>query len=161
QEKGKLDEVGGLAYLGQLAKNTPNTANLLSYARIVAERALLRRLIETANTIVARAYQPQGASPGEIVEIAESLIFELGQNNRRQDMGFVAIQGLLTEAIDRIEQLYESNAALTGVSTGFKDLDTMTSGLQRSDLVIVAGRPSMGKTSLAMNMAENVAVGAK
>ncbi len=161
QEKGKLDEVGGLAYLGQLAKNTPNTANLLSYARIVAERALLRRLIETANTIVARAYQPEGASPGEIVEIAESLIFELGQNNRRQDMGFVAIQGLLTEAIDRIEQLYESNAALTGVSTGFKDLDTMTSGLQRSDLVIVAGRPSMGKTSLAMNMAENVAVGAK
>ncbi|MCZ7596551.1 MAG: replicative DNA helicase [Gammaproteobacteria bacterium] len=161
QEKGKLDEVGGLAYLGQLAKNTPNTANLLSYARIVAERALLRRLIETANTIVAGAYQPQGASPGEIVEIAESLIFELGQNNRRRDMGFVAIRGLL----DRSDRPHRAALRVQcGVDRGFhrfQDLDTMTSGLQRSDLVIVAGRPSMGKTSPATNMAENVAVGAK
>ncbi len=161
QKKGDLEDVGGLAYLGYLAKNTPNTANLVSYARIVAERALLRQLIDTANAIVGKAYQPEGSSPNEILDNAESLIFDLSQSKRRQASGFVPIQGLLSEAIDRIEELYESNAALTGVSTGFKDMDGMTSGLQRSDLIIVAGRPSMGKTSLAMNMAENVAVGSK
>ncbi|KAA3631882.1 MAG: replicative DNA helicase, partial [Proteobacteria bacterium] len=161
QKKGQLEEIGGLAYLGFLAKNTPNTANLLSYARIVQERSLLRKLIDAANTIAGKAYHPEGAAPNEILDLAESQIFELTQNNRRHEGGFVAIQGLLTEAIDRIEELYESNEALTGVSTGFKDMDNMTSGLQRADLVIVAGRPSMGKTSLAMNMAENVAVGSK
>lgn len=161
QKKGQLDDVGGLAYLGTLAKNTPNTANLVSYARIVAERALLRQLIDTANSIVGKAYHPEGSSPNEILDTAESLIFDLSQSQRRQDSGFVPIQGLLSAAIDRIEELYESNAALTGVSTGFKDMDNMLSGLQPSDLVIVAGRPSMGKTSLAMNMAENVAVGSK
>ena len=161
QKKGHLEEVGGLAYLGMLAKNTPNTANLVSYAKIVRDRALLRTLIDTANQIVGKAYHPDGRNPDEILDEAESLIFDLTQSNRRQDLGFVPIQGLLTEALDRIEELYESNSALTGVSTGFKDMDTMTSGLQRSDLIIVAGRPSMGKTSLAMNMAENVAVGSK
>jgi replicative DNA helicase len=161
QKKGQLEEIGGLAYLGMLAKNTPNTANLLSYAQIVQERALLRKLIDAANTIAGKAYFPEGSTPNEILDLAEQKIFELTQNNRRQDSGFVAIQGLLTEAIDRIEELYESNEPLTGVSTGFKDLDELTSGLQRSDLIIVAGRPSMGKTSLAMNMAENVAVGSK
>ncbi len=161
QKKGKLEEIGGLAYLGFLAKNTPNTANLVSYAQIVAERSLLRKLIDAANGIVGKAYHPEGSTPAEMLDAAEAAIFELGENSRRQQTGFMPIQGLLSEAIDRIEELYESNAALTGVSSGFKDLDTMTSGLQPADLIIVAGRPSMGKTSLAMNMAENVSVGSK
>ncbi|GJL82003.1 MAG: replicative DNA helicase [marine bacterium B5-7] len=161
QKKGQLEEIGGLAYLGSLAKNTPNTANLVSYARIVQERSLLRKLIEASNSIAGKAYHPEGDTANEILDFAESQIFELTQGHRRQDTGLIPLQGLLTEAIDRIEELYESNSALTGVSTGFKDMDNMTSGLQRSDLIIVAGRPSMGKTSLAMNMAENVAVGSK
>ncbi len=161
QKSGKLEEIGGLAYLGSLAKNTPSTANLVSYARIVHERSLLRKLIDSANDITGKAYQPQGSTPDEILDFAEQRIFNLTQNNRRQEGGLVPIQGLLTEAVDRIEELYESDEAITGVSTGFKDLDNMTSGLQRADLVIVAGRPSMGKTSLAMNIAENVAVGSK
>jgi replicative DNA helicase len=161
QKNGKLEEIGGLAYLGSLAKNTPNTANLVSYAKIVQERSLLRKLIEVANTIVGKAYHPEGSSPGDILDTAESLIFDLSQNKRRHDGGFVGIEELLGAAVERIEELYASDSATTGVSTGFKDLDSMTSGLQPADLIIVAGRPSMGKTSLAMNMAENVALGAK
>ena len=161
QKSGKLEEIGGLAYLGFLAKNTPSTANLVSYARIVHERSLLRKLIAGANDIASKAYHPEGSSPNEVLDFAEQRIFDLTQNNRRQEGGFVPIKGLLTEAVDRIEELYHSDEALTGVSSGFKDLDNMTSGLQRADLIIVAGRPSMGKTSLAMNMAENVAVGSK
>ena len=161
REHGKLEEIGGLAYLGSLAKNTPSTANLASYARIVHERSLLRKLLDSANDIASRAYRPEGDSPQEVLDYAEQRIFELAQRGSRRENDFVPVKALLTEAIDRIEELYESNEALTGVSTGFKDLDAMTSGLQRSDLVIVAGRPSMGKTSLAMNMAENVALASK
>ena len=161
QKNEQLEEIGGLAYLGFLAKNTPSTANLVTYARIVHERSLLRKLINRATDIATKAYHPDGSSANEVLDFAEQTIFELTQNNRRDEGGFVSIQGLLTGAIDRIEELYESDEALTGISSGFKDLDNMTSGLQRSDLIVVAGRPSMGKTSFAMNVAENVAVGTK
>ncbi len=161
EKNGRLDTVGGLAYLGSLAKNTPSTANLAAYARIVRERAILRRLIGAANDIVESAYSPEGRSPSEILDHAEQVIFEIAQRDSRRRSGFMPLKGLLTQAIDRIEELFDSESPLTGVPTGFTDLDDITSGLQPSDLIIIAGRPSMGKTSLAMNIAENAAVGCK
>lgn len=161
EQDGRLDAVGGLAYLGTLARNTPSAGNLTAYARIVRERAILRNLIGAANDIVERAYRPEGRSPGEILDHAEQVIFEISSRDSRRRTGFMPIKGLLTQAIDRIEELFQSDSPLTGVPTGFSRLDEMTSGLQPSDLVIIAGRPSMGKTSLAMNIAENAAVGSR
>ena len=156
--KGELDHAGGLAYLGALAKNTPNAGNIKSYAKIVRERAILRRLIESANDIIQKAYQPEGRTPEEVLDFAESVIFEIAKNNNQAKAGFRKIDGLLAEAVDKIEEMFESGADVTGVSTGFTDLDKQTSGLQTGDLVIVAGRPSMGKTSFAMNLVENAAI---
>lgn len=155
---GELDQVGGLAYLGALAKNTPNTGNVKSYAKIVRDRAILRRLIESANDIIQKSYQPEGRSPEEILDFAESVIFEIAKNNNQAKAGFRKIDGLLAEAVDRIEELFNTKQAVTGVPTGFTDLDKKTSGLQGGDLVIVAGRPSMGKTSFAMNLVEYAAI---
>jgi len=146
---GELEKVGGLAYLGTLAKNTPNTGNVKSYAKIVRERAILRRLIESANDIIQKAYQPEGKQPEEILDFAESVIFEIAKNNNQAKAGFRKIDGLLAEAVDKIEELFKTKQTVTGVPTGFVDLDTKTSGLQGGDLVIVAGRPSMGKTQLS------------
>lgn len=156
---GSLETVGGVTYLGALANNTPGTANVTAYARIVRERSVLRRLIAASSDIAGRAYAPGGAGSDEILDHAEQLIFDITQRDRRSGAAFMPMQSLLTQAVDRIEELYESDQALTGVSTGFSDIDEMTSGLQPSDLVIIAGRPSMGKTSLAMNIAESAAVG--
>ncbi len=155
---GELEQVGGLAYLGALAKNTPNTGNIKSYAKIVRERAILRRLIESANDIIQKAYQPEGKQPEEILDFAESVIFEIAKNNNQAKAGFRKIDGLLGEAVDKIEELFKTKQTVTGVPTGFTDLDTKTSGLQGGDLVIVAGRPSMGKTSFSMNMIEYAAI---
>lgn len=155
---GEIDQVGGLAYLGALAKNTPNTGNVKSYAKIVRDRAILRRLIESANDIIQKSYQPEGRSPEEILDFAESVIFEIAKNNNQAKAGFRKIDGLLAEAVDRIEELFNTKQAVTGVPTGFTDLDKKTSGLQGGDLVIVAGRPSMGKTSFAMNLVEYAAI---
>ncbi len=155
---GELEKVGGLAYLGALAKNTPNTGNAKSYAKIVRERAILRRLIESANDIIKAAYQPDGKSPSEVLDLAESLIFEIAKNNSEAKAGFRKIDGLLGEAIDKIEELFKTKQTVTGVATGFMDLDKQTSGLQGGDLVIVAGRPSMGKTSFSMNLVEYAAI---
>jgi len=155
---GELGKVGGLSYLGSLAQNTPNTSNITAYAKIVRERALLRRLINAANEIVAKSYQPEGKSPTEVVDHAEHLIFEISQNDTRRSGGFVPLKGLLKQTIDHVEHLYHSKQAVTGVATGFHDLDEMMSGLQHSDLIIVAGRPSMGKTALAMNFVEHAAI---
>lgn len=156
--RGDLDKVGGLAYLGALAKNTPNTGNVKSYAKIVRERAILRRLIESANDIIKAAYQPEGREPGEVLDFAEQMIFEIAKNNNDAKAGFRKIDGLLAEAVDKIEQLFKTKQTITGVPTGFMDLDKKTSGLQGGDLVIVAGRPSMGKTSFAMNLIEFAAI---
>ncbi|RBP48288.1 replicative DNA helicase [Arenicella xantha] len=155
---GEIDKIGGLAYLGALAKNTPNTGNVKSYAKIVRDRAILRRLIESANDIIQRAYQPDGSSPEDILDFAESIIFEIAKNNHEAKAGFRRIDSLLAEAVDKIEELFNTKQTVTGVPTGFVDLDKKTSGLQGGDLVIVAGRPSMGKTSFSMNLVEYAAI---
>lgn len=155
---GALDKVGGLAYLGALAKNTPNAGNVKSYAKIVRERAILRRLIESANDIIKASYQPEGRDPSEILDFAEQLIFEIAKNNSEAKAGFRKIDALLADAVDKIEELFKTKQTVTGVPTGFVDLDKKTSGLQGGDLVIVAGRPSMGKTSFSMNLIEYAAI---
>jgi len=153
-----LEHVGGLAYIGTLANNTPSTVNIITYAKIVRERAILRSLITAAKDISNSAYSPAGRTTREVLDHTEKLICDISERDSRSRHGFISIQDLLTRSIDRIEALFESKEAITGVPTGFIDLDHMTSGLQRGDLVIVAGRPSMGKTSFAMNIAEYVAV---
>lgn len=155
---GEIEKVGGLAYLGALAKNTPNASNVKSYAKIVRERAILRRLIESANDIIQAAYQPDGKEPAEVLDFAEQMIFEIAKNNNQAKAGFRKIDSLLSEAVDKIEELFKTKQTITGVSTGFIDLDKKTTGLQGGDLVIVAGRPSMGKTSFAMNLVEEAAI---
>ncbi len=160
-QTGEIEDVGGLAYLGSLAHNTPSTANLIAYAKIVHERAVLRKLINAANEIINTAFHPEGRTSDEVLDHAEKVVFDIAQHSIRRGTGFRDIAGLLTEAVDRIEELYGSDQTVTGLATGFSDLDELTSGLQPSDLIIVAGRPSMGKTSLSMNIVENVAVGLK
>ena len=150
-----------MAYLGELANRTPGTTNVTAYARIVRERSVLRALLDAAAAISDKAYQPEGLDTEALIDFAEKAVFNISDSDRRSLAGFQDIQGLLTQAVDRIEELFQSGAGITGVSTGFKDLDNLTSGLQESDLVVIAGRPSMGKTSLAMNLAENAAVGSK
>ena len=161
EKNNELQNTGGLAYLASLANNTPSAANIGAYANIVRERAILRNLIHTATRISTGAYSPEGRSAADILDFAERSIFEISEQGAHRRGGFAPIKSLLTKAVDRIDTLFRSDSAITGVSTGFKDLDDMTSGLQPGDLVIVAGRPSMGKTSLAMNIAENTAVGSK
>lgn len=152
--EGLGEQVGGLAYLGQLAKNTPSTANIVAYAQIIRERATLRQLISTSSEIADNAFNPRGRQAGEILDEAEQKIFAIAES-RPKTGGPQAVTELLTKAIDRIDTLFNSDGAITGLSTGFADLDNMTSGLQPADLVIVAGRPSMGKTTFAMNLVEN------
>lgn len=156
--KGDLENAGGIAYIGTLVNNTPSTANILAYSKIVRERAILRALIAAASDISDSAYSPQGRTPREVLDNAEKLVFDISVRDGRNRQGFTSIQDLLTRSVDRIEELSQSKEAITGVPTGFADIDDMTSGLQPGDLVIVAGRPSMGKTSFAMNIAEYVAV---
>lgn len=161
KNQGTLEPAGGLAYLGELANRTPGTTNVVAYAKIVRERSVLRALLDAAAEISEKAYQPEGLDTEALIDFAERTVFGISDNDRRALSGFQSIQGLLTQAVDRIEELYQSGAGITGVSTGFKDLDNLTSGLQDAELVVIAGRPSMGKTSLAMNLAENAAVGSK
>ncbi len=152
--EGLIDQVGGLAYLGQLAKNTPSAANIGAYAQIIRERATLRQLISVSSDIADTAFNPKGLQALEVLDEAERKIFSIAES-RPKTGGPEAVNALLTKAIDRIDTLFNSDGAITGLSTGFNDLDEMTSGLQPSDLVIVAGRPSMGKTTFAMNLVEN------
>lgn len=156
----ELEEVGGLAYIGALAQNTPSAANIRRYAEIVRERSIMRKLAETATNIAELAYNPMGREAGQLVDEAESRIFAISEEGARTRQGFVEMQPVLTEVVERIDLLYnrENPSDVTGVPSGFSDLDRMTSGFQPGDLVIVAGRPSMGKTALALNMAEHVAL---
>ncbi len=153
-KEGHLSQVGGLGYLGELAKNTPSVANIRAYAQIIRERATLRQLIGISNDIADMAYAPQGKSAVEVLDEAERQIFQIAEA-RPKAGGPVGINEILVKTIDRIDELFNTNEGLTGISTGFTDLDGMTSGLQPADLVIVAGRPSMGKTTFAMNLVEN------
>lgn len=153
-KEGQLAQVGGLAYLGELAKNTPSVANIKAYGQIIRERATLRQLIGISNDIADMAYAPQGKSAVEVLDEAERQIFQIAEA-RPKAGGPVGINEILVKTIDRIDELFNTNEGITGISTGFTDLDGMTSGLQPADLVIVAGRPSMGKTTFAMNLVEN------
>jgi len=157
---GKADEVGGLAYLNALAHNTPSAANIRRYAEIVRERSMLRKLVSVADEISAAAFHPQGKEARQLLDEAESKVFQIAQEGARGAAGFQGIEPLLAQVMDRLDDLYhrEGNSDITGLPTGFTDLDRMTAGLQPGDLIIVAGRPSMGKTALSMNIGEHVAI---
>lgn len=151
---GKLDEAGGEIYLFELANNTPSVANISAYADIVRERSVLRQLISISNEVAESAFHPEGRQIDELLDEAESKIFAIAEQTEQKE-GPENIQQLLTKAVDRIDTLYHSKNSITGLATGFRDFDALTSGLQPSDLIIIAGRPSMGKTMLAMNIAEH------
>ena len=154
------DKTGGLAYLGALAQSTPSAHNIRRYAEIVRERAVMRKLVEVGTDIADTALNPMGKDVGQILDEAESKVLQIAEAGSRGRQGFIEIQPLLTQVMERIDMLYhrENQSNVTGVPTGYHDLDEKTSGMQEGDLIIVAGRPSMGKTALALNIAEHVAV---
>ena len=158
EKKGELDDAGGLAYLGTLAKDTPSAANVKTYASIVRDRSVLRQLIHVGTEITDSAFNTEGRETTELLGNAERRVFEIAEQRQRGESGFSSIKTLLAQAVDKIETLFEQEGSITGAGTGFTDFDEMTSGLQPADLIIVAGRPSMGKTAIAMNMAENIAI---
>jgi replicative DNA helicase len=158
EQAGQLEEAGGMAYLGSIARDTPSAANIAAYADIVRERSVLRQLIHAGVEIADSAYHPDGSDLAHLLEAAEQRVFRIADQRRKGGSGFKPIRALLVTAVDRIEELFHKEGHITGMSTGFTDFDEMTSGLQASDLIIVAGRPSMGKTTFAMNLAENVAI---
>ena len=155
---GDLDDAGGLAYLGELARGTPSAANITAYADIVRERAVMRDLIRVGTDIAGTAFQPEGRSAAELLDEAEHRVFELAERDGRGGRNFAAIKDVLGRVMDRIDLLFQRESTVTGVATGFSDLDEKTSGLQAGDLIIVAGRPSMGKTSFAMNIVEHAGI---
>lgn len=160
QSSGKAEDVGGLAYLNTLATNTPSAANIRRYAEIVRERAVLRRLITIADDITTTCLNPQGKETKAILDEAESRIFKIAEDGARGAGGFQDLQPVLSKVVERIDELYhrDHSSDITGIPSGFLDLDGKTSGLQPGDLIIVAGRPSMGKTAFSLNIGEHVAV---
>ncbi|MDK9702582.1 MAG: replicative DNA helicase [Sulfuritalea sp.] len=156
----EVDQTGGLGYLGEIANATPSAANIRRYAEIVRERAILRQLVTVGDEIAGNALNPAGRDVKALLDDAEQRIFQIAEAGNRSNNGFVAIQPLLGEVVERMETLLarDSQSDITGVATGFADLDRMTSGLQPGDMVVVAGRPSMGKTAFALNIAEHVGV---
>ena len=158
QSLGKTEEVGGLAYLNSLAQSVPSAANLRRYAEIVRERAILRKLVTVSDEIATAAFNPQGRPVPQILDEAEGKIFKIGEEGSRSKQGFQSMDNLVVDLLDRVTELYENGAEeVTGVRSGFFDLDRMTAGLQPGDLIVLAARPSMGKTAFALNIAENVA----
>lgn len=155
----QLEDVGGFAYLAELAKNTPSAANITAYAEIVRERALIRDMIGVANEIADAGYDPQGRTSVDLLDMAESKVFAIAEQRTNENEGPQNVDTILEKTLERIELLYQSpQDGVTGVSTGFTDLNKKTAGLQGSDLIIVAARPSMGKTTFAMNLCENAAM---
>lgn len=156
----ELDKAGGLAYLGSLVQNVPSAANIRRYAEIVRERSIMRKLAEVGSEISTSAYNPAGRDADQLLDEAESRVFEIAEAGERGRQGFTRIPPLLNKVVERIETLYgRDNASdVTGLATGFTDLDSMTSGLQPGELIIVAGRPSMGKTAFSINIAEHAAL---
>ncbi|MCL1852865.1 MAG: replicative DNA helicase [Peptococcaceae bacterium] len=155
RQNGHLESLGGIGVIAQIASSVPSAANVEPYARIVAEKSLLRRLIKMADLIQARGFEP-GQEAMALLEEAESMILEISRKQTSE--GFVSLHDLLIKTFAKIERLYSNKNSLTGVPTYFRDLDRMTSGWQASDLIIIAGRPSMGKTALVLNMAQNAAI---
>lgn len=152
----ELESVGGMSYLARLVDAVPTAANIEYHCRILRDKAILRRLIESATDIIQDAYEAPAGDVDETLDRAESRIFQIAQASKRE--GFVPIKSILWPTFERIEELQRSPGAVTGVASGFPDLDNMTAGFQRGDLVVVAGRPSMGKTALALNFAQHAAI---
>jgi replicative DNA helicase len=159
ERQGLAEDTGGLVYLAALVRDTPSAANVRAYADAVRERSTLRKLIHVGGEIASSAYDPEGRDAGEILDEAERRVFEIAEGRNKTGSGFVALRDELGAVIDRLDTLSQQSGALTGVSTGFARLDEMTAGLQKGDLIVIAGRPSMGKTTFALNIAENAAFG--
>ncbi|CAX57847.1 MULTISPECIES: replicative DNA helicase [Erwinia] len=159
ETKNELNLVGGFAYLAELSKNTPSAANIGAYADIVRERAVVREMISVANEIADAGYDPQGRTSEDLLDLAESRVFQIAESRANKDTGPKSVDQILEATIARIESLYQTpHDGVTGVDTGYQDLNKKTAGLQRSDLIIVAARPAMGKTTFAMNLCENAAM---
>ena len=160
ESNSELNTVGGLEYLGLLTESTPTAANIRGYAQIIRERSIMRNLVEVGTNIVDNALSPQGRDAQQLLDESESKIFQIAEAGKNDRLGFTDIKELLPQVAERIDQLFQRDnpSDVTGIPTGYKDLDMMTSGLQPGDLIIIAGRPSMGKTSLALNMCEYVSI---
>ncbi|MCK9988311.1 MAG: replicative DNA helicase [Azoarcus sp.] len=163
EKSGESEQAGGLAYLAEIANSTPSAANIRRYAEIVRERAILRKLVTVGDEIAASALSATGRDAKTLLDEAEAKVFEIAESSARTTTGFVSIQPILKQVVDRVQELYDrdSPTEVTGVPTGLADLDDKTSGLQPSDMIIVAGRPAMGKTTFALNIAEHVAIDCK
>ncbi|MEG0558238.1 MAG: replicative DNA helicase [Comamonas sp.] len=158
QGMGKAEEIGGLLYLNQLAQYVPSATNIRRYAEIVRERGILRKLVTASDDIATNAFNPQGKTVERILDEAEQKILAIGEEGSRMKQGFQSLDTLVVDLLDRVQEMADNPMDVTGVPTGFVDLDRMTSGLQAGDLVVLAARPSMGKTSFAVNIAEHVAL---
>ncbi|TXH90864.1 MAG: replicative DNA helicase [Rhodoferax sp.] len=158
QGQGKAEEVGGLNYLNALAQYVPSAGNIRRYAEIVRERSILRKLVTASDEIATTAFNPQGRAVSEIVDESERKIFQIGEMGKRNQQGFQSMDTLVVDLLDRVQEMAENPNEVTGVPTGFYDFDRMTAGLQPGDLIVLAARPSMGKTALAINIAEHVAL---
>lgn len=158
QNQGKAAEMGGLVYLNALAQYVPSASNIRRYAEIVRERSILRKLVSASDEIATNAFNPQGKAIDRILDEAEQKIFNIGEEGSRLKQGFQSMDTLVVALLDRVQEMADNPNDITGVPTGFYDLDRMTSGLQPGDLVVLAARPSMGKTAFAINIAEHVAL---
>ena len=158
QNQGKAEEVGGLAYLNSLAQYVPSAGNIRRYAEIVRERSVLRKLVSASDEISTNAFNPKGRPVAAILDEAEQKIFNIGEEGARQKQGFQSMDTLVVDLLDRVQEMADNANDVTGVPTGFYDLDRMTAGFQAGDLIVLAARPSMGKTALAINIAEHVAL---
>ena len=154
----QLDEAGGLSYLAALAENTPSASNVGVYADIVRKRSVLRQLISATVKINETVFNPQGLSSEQVLDLAEQTVFEIAEQENRGKRAYQNIKELLVSALDRVDEIYRKKTPITGIASGFDDFDERTAGLQRSDLIIVAGRPSMGKTAFAINIAEHAVI---
>ena len=158
QSQGRAEEIGGLAYLNSLAQYVPSASNIRRYAEIVRDRSILRKLVSASDEIATNAFNPKGRAVSEIVDESEQKIFNIGEQGKRNKQGFQAMDSLVVNLLDRVQEMADNPNDVTGVPTGFIDLDRMTAGLQAGDLIVLAARPSMGKTALAINIAEHVAL---
>ena len=158
QSQGKAEEMGGLGYLNSLAQYVPSASNIRRYAEIVRDRAILRKLVSASDEIATNAFNPQGRPVSQIVDESEQKIFNIGEQGKRNKDGFQSMDSLVVKLLDRVQEMADNPNDVTGVRTGFFDLDRMTAGLQPGDLIVLAARPSMGKTALAINIAEHVAL---
>jgi replicative DNA helicase len=158
QSQGKAEEIGGLAYLNSLAQYVPSASNIRRYAEIVRDRSILRKLVSASDEIATNAFNPQGRAVSQIVDESEQKIFNIGEQGKRNKQGFQGMDTLVVNLLDRVQEMADNPNDVTGVRTGFYDFDRQTAGLQAGDLIVLAARPSMGKTALAINIAENVAL---